>query len=399
MKSKIIYIFFIGEILFPSIALTAPLDEFLTATHGFEPWHGEGEVGMDVMNSSVDIFKMRENKTNVGGSSIGDYTGGHVRGGLALTRRLWVDGAAWSRKITTPYDKGESLTLQGGAQFQVTQPFGWFPAVALRMSAWRDSSSEAVKASPSSITMAGASTTADKIRVEQPYDEQVQLDLISTWQMSHNSTFSTFLSYGKSKVDFENLYVTNLKNVQVNSWKGNANGEFKVLMYEDGSKTGVQLTCMSANCSVSMGRENGDYLNATYPNSADLPRLPVTSSTVPEGLNIGYDANYYQLGGMYSWYTPQWRTRLGYRYMKLNRDLDPAVTQAGKALIDSNHFLSGEVGYKPPFKMFEHIGLFVRGQLMMNQFVGELPFTYNLFSAHKFDSRYGLVTFGVTGGF
>jgi hypothetical protein len=33
---------------------------------------------------------------------------------------------------------------------------------------------------------------------------------------------------------------------------------------------------------------------------------------------------------------------------------------------------------------------------MRNQFVGEVPFTYNGFTASKFDHRYGFVSFGMT---
>ena len=36
-----------------------------------------------------------------------------------------------------------------------------------------------------------------------------------------------------------------------------------------------------------------------------------------------------------------------------------------------------------------------RAQLMSNQFVGDIPFTYDGFTAGKFDRRYGFVSFGM----
>lgn len=371
------WIVLVGGVLWPCALQTAPLDEFLTATPGFAPLHGEGEVGVNMMNNQIDVLGIREGKTDPRNSAIGDYSGVHMRGGLALSRRLWLDGGALVRKITTPYDSGESVSLHGAAQFLVLQPLGWFPAMALRLSAWGDSASEAVKGSPSSITLGGTTVTADKVRVEQPWDEQVQLDLISTWHLTPSTRLSMFASYGKSSVYFDNLYVTTI------SANGlTATGQFLLKQTNTSGSTGIKGTCVS-DC--------GQVLDFTMPAPADMQ--------VPEGLNIGYDSDYYQVGGMYGWMSPQWRARLGYRYIKLNRDVDQAVTDMGKTVIDSNHFLTGEVGYKPPFPLFEHAGLFVRGQVMMNQFVGEIPFSYNAFSSHKFDNRYGLITAGVTGGF
>ncbi|MBF0613852.1 MAG: hypothetical protein G8237_06760 [Magnetococcales bacterium] len=360
-----------------TVAGAAPLDEFLTANPGFQPWHGEGELGVDLMNSTVDLFKLRGDP-DPRNPAIGDYRGVHLRGGLALTRRLWVDGGAWSRKIITPYDNGESLTLQGGMQFQVAQAFGAFPAVALRMSGWRDSASEAVKGSSTTVTLGGVTGTAQQIRVAEPRDEQLQWDLISTWNLSNQSTLSFSLGYGKSRVDFDNLFITDLSTDALS-----VSGQFLIKPHTElnGSR-GISGVCVSACDRV-----------------LDFTVTDTNGQPVPDGLAIGYQSDYFQVGGMYAWLSPEWRARLGYRFVKWNRDVDTYVTQMGKAVIDSNHFLTGEVGYKPPHKFFEHVGFFLRGQVMMNQFVGEIPFTYNAFSAHKFENRYGLITVGVTGGF
>ncbi|MBF0190875.1 MAG: hypothetical protein HQL99_06950 [Magnetococcales bacterium] len=377
MKYRWVWLSVLGGLMVSTGLRAAPLDEFLNANPGFEAWHGEGEVGMDVMNSTVDLFNMR-GETDPRNSAIGDYRGAHARGGLALSRRLWVDGGVWSRKVITPYDSGESVTLHGAAQFQVVPSFGVFPSVALRLSAWRDSASEAVKGSPSTVTMGGTSVTTQQIRVEEPRDDQVQLDLINTWNMTNNTTLSMFVSYGKSTVEFDSVDVTGLSVGGLT-----ASGQFLLKPYtlSDGAR-GISGVCIS---------QCGRVLDFKVPSP--------NGQDVPEGMNIGYESNYYQAGGMYAWMSPQWRARLGYRFVKWNRDVDDAVTQMGKTVIDVNHFVTGEVGYKPPFPLFEHAGLFLRGQLMANQFVGEIPFTYNAFSAHKFESRYGLVTVGVAGGF
>ncbi|MBF0418495.1 MAG: hypothetical protein HQL86_09640, partial [Magnetococcales bacterium] len=202
MLKKVGWMMAVSGVALSAISHAAPLDEFLTANPGFDPLHGEGEIGADMMNRTVDLFKMRGDP-DPRNNAIGDYRGLHARGGLALTRRLWVDGGAWSRKIITPYDSGESFALHGAAQFQVLQPLGAFPALALRLSGWRDSAAEAVKGSPTSITQGDLSVTANGIRIDSPRDEQVQIDLIGTWTLPRNTALSTFVSYGKSSVNFD----------------------------------------------------------------------------------------------------------------------------------------------------------------------------------------------------
>ncbi|MEO5347985.1 MAG: hypothetical protein H7834_16660 [Magnetococcus sp. YQC-9] len=370
---------------------SAPLDEFVTANPGFEPWHGEGEVGVDMMNRKVDLFKFR----------------GDARGGLALTRRLWVDAGAWDRKIITPYDNGASLALHGAAQFQVTEPFGAFPAIALRVSGWRDSASEANKGSPTSLSAGGTAVSTDAIRIDHPRDTQIQLDLLNTWNLASNTSLTAFASVGKSSVDFDNLFVTNLNNVKgtppgmnTGEWSGSAAGNFQLKQASENGKNGIKATCMTSDgCAYGFSDSQGNAFAGVLPQGDSFPVMSVAGVTVPSGLNIGYDSTFYQLGGSIAWMSPEWRARLGYRFVKWNRDVDEAVTQLGKNVIDTNHLLTGEIGYKPPFPLFEHAGFFVRGQLMKNQFVGEVPFSYNAFSAHKFDHRYGLITLGVTAGF
>jgi len=42
----------------------------------------------------------------------------------------------------------------------------------------------------------------------------------------------------------------------------------------------------------------------------------------------------------------------------------------------------------------KHGALFIRGYAMTNQFLGEIPFSYTPYTAHRFDERYGFVSAG-----
>ncbi|MBF0369653.1 MAG: hypothetical protein HQL52_09380 [Magnetococcales bacterium] len=342
----------------PLWAWCAPLDEFLTAQPGYAPGHGEIEVGWDMMNKTVDLFGVREPDSR--GEDIGDYTGGHIRGGLALTKRLWIDGGLWKRGVKTPYDDGESIGWQLGSQLQMTYHMGWLPALALRLSYWGNRANEANKGSATNV----ASLTVDTIRVDNPKDHQTQVDLIATWALSEKSLMTLFAGGGRSKTDFD------------------------------------RLSLSLGGCEYSLDESpnnDSDYAYLAPNDSRNCVGFGFSESFHP-AMFLRYDSKYWQMGGHYQWMNDKWRARLGYRFIKVDRDeLDALVTQYGKTGVtyDSNHILTAELGYK----ITPSIGGFVRSQLMKRQFVGELPLTYNPFSAHKFEEPYGILTLGLTSGF
>lgn len=353
----------------PSITTAAPMDEFLTALPGHKPGHGEVEIGYDVMNSTVDILNIRKGSLDARGESIGNYSGGHIRADLALTKRLHADATLWKRGLKTPFDAGESIAWQGALQYQATVNLDWLPAIALRLSGWGDSADQVLKNSPTRLFDQQTDWfTARKMRVTDPKDLQFQGDIIGSWTLAENTLFSLFLSRGKSQVDFGGAFAEPAK--------------FQGCEYEiSGTGTGFQGSLVNAtdNCPI------------TSFSSSDIP--------IPDGLHIRYDSSYIQLGGSLQWFNEKWRSRIGYRFQKWDRgELDDAVRlyqHADKIVYDTNHHLTAEVGYK----VLDKTGIFIRSQVTQHQFVGDVPFSYNLFSSHKFKGRYGFLTFGIVQGF
>ena len=354
----------------PTLTTAAPLDELLVALPGHAPYHGEIEVGYDVMNGTVDLFNVREGSLDARGEQIGNYSGAHIRGRLALTRRLGIDASLWKRGVKTPFDKGESMAWQGALQYQATVNLGWLPAVALRISGWGDSTDQVLKGSETNLfNQANRLMNTRKMRVEDPKDLQFQGDVIGSWTIDEHTLISLFLGMGKSKVDFGGAFA------ETETFPG--------CEYEMSSTgTGFQGTLVHAN---------GDCPVTAFNNNA----IPI-----PDGLYIRYDATYFQLGGNVQWFNNAWRYRIGYRYQKWDRgELDDAIRlyqhTADKTVYDTNHHLTAEVGYK----ILDQTGIFLRSQVMQHQFVGDVPFSYNLFSSHKFKGRYGFLTFGLVQGF
>lgn len=360
-------VFFLWSI----VAMAAPLDEFLMALPGHAPGHGELEVGYDVMNSAVDLLNMREGYQDSRGDSIGNYSGAHVRGTLALTRRLSADVALWKRGMETPFDEGESVAWQGAVQYQATVNLGWLPAVALRVSGWGDSADEVLKGSMTNLFNQGnALLAARTTRVEDPRDMQFQGDMIGSWSIGRDTVFSLFGSMGTSRV--------------------RSGGVFAELDASPGCEHEIVATSTGR---IDLRLSEGDPGSCFSLTDINL------SFPVPTGLFIRYDATYMQVGGSLQWFNDTWRSRFGYRFQAWDRgDLDDAVLlyqHAERISYETNHHITAEVGYK----LREQTGIFVRGQAMQYQFVGDVPFSYNLFSAHKFKSRYGFLTFGIVQGF
>lgn len=334
----------------------APLDALLTANQINIPGKGEVEVSYDLINSSLDFMNVRD--TNGSSTSVGDYKGAHVRGGVAITPQLWVDGALWQRQIDYRSFLAKLNTWQLAGQYKVIEGAGYVPSVAVRLGAWGNYADSLTKFT--NTTVAGTKFTS--ATVTDPKDTQYQLDLIGTWPVSQRTEVSVFASAGASRVSFDSVSATS-----------RARGcEYNVAFSETGSVSTLAQPC---NAAVVVTR-------FTQPISA----------TVNINKEAKYTASYYQAGIMAAWHGDDWRVRGGYQYQTINRsEIDNIILSRGNTPYKHNHVLVGEVSYQA----FKHTTVFLRGQYMTNQFNGEVPMAYNSLTADRFNQRYGIVSTGL----
>lgn len=364
------------------IAIAAPLDELLAIQPEQRPLHGEVEVAWDGMNKMIDLFGVRGDQYAASGTNVGDYAGYHLRGGLALDKHLWSFGSYWKRAAKTPYDDGDDRTYQAGLQLQVTKNKDMLPAISLRISGWGNSTGEVIKGSKTPMGGGRFAMDADSIVIKKPQDKQFQGDIIGTWAVTPATSISLFSSMGISEVKFSDLYAA----ISGCNYKVD-----RIMMpneFTGGLNTGISLKATNAA---------GDP-NCSMPEFS-APMELFGRPDMPTGMYIGYDASYYQFGGNAQWFNNDWLLKLGYRFQKWDRsELDDAVAKfqhADKTVYDTNNHITGEVNYK----LLPNVAAFVRSQYMTNQFLGEIPYSYNLYSSHKFDASYGIMTFGITAGF
>jgi hypothetical protein len=341
-------------------AHAAPLDALLSANKPNTPGSAEIEAAYDVVNSTVDIFNIRDKDSDYSGTNVGDYRGAHLRAGVAVTPDIWVDGGFWQRRIDYQRDEASIRTWQLGAQYKWLDALGYRPAMAVRLGAWGNSSGSLEKTSPTRFR----GSTLDTVKVDAPEDRQVQLDLIATWALGDNLEVSSFAGAGTSRT-------------KINAVSG---------------------TAALAGCNYNIGFSETNFVATLAQPCAGIQRVEGRNSTL--GINVYEEAQYsarFLHGGVSGkWRSGPWQLRAGYQYQRLDRGrIDDIVAQRGGKAVKSNHVLVGEVAYR----IAGNLSLFGRGQYMTNQFTGEIPFAYNTFTAGRFDKRYGIVSVGVMADF
>ncbi|MDD2774821.1 MAG: hypothetical protein PHU06_02580 [Gallionella sp.] len=330
--------------------LAAPLDALLTAVPNDKAGAAKLELGYDVINNTLDVFGVRAKDPVYGGTNVGDYNGFHLRGGYAITEKLWVDGGVWQRNIAYRNEQENITSWQLATQYRLTDQGSQAGQYAVRLGMWGNVAPIVTKNSATSIP----NINLQSVSVSKPQDFQVQADLIGTWAMGMQSQLSAFIGAGVSRI-------------AVGTLTGKVNGcDYNIVSNAQGTYASLNAPC-------------NNLTSASYSSPSTLAQW------------LSYTSQYYQLGGQFQWRKENWQVNTGYQFQYLNRDqVDAAIVQRGGIAYKTNHIVVAEIERK----MDKHLALFARGQVMSNQFVGEMPFTYNSSTASKFGRLYGFTSFG-----
>jgi hypothetical protein len=342
-----------------SAAHAAPLDALLSANKSTVPGKVEIEAGYDVVNKTVDVFNVRNRDDDFAGTNVGDYHGGHLRGGVAVTPSLWIDGGFWQRTLDYRNDRARLNSWQVAAQYKFLDGVGMVPTMAGRVGAWGNYADSLNKTTPTTLS----GVTLNSVNVRDPRDRQFQADLIASWPVLQQGEVSAFIGGGASRVTLGSV-----------------------------AGTATQNGC---NYNLAFGRTEVTGTLAQFCNAGVVvDRFTATNSTI--GINVydeaEYHARFMHAGLSGKWLAGNWQFRAGYDYQRLKRDsVDDIISQRGGKPVDNNHTFVGELMYR----VTDNVSLFGRGQLMLKQFTGDIPFAYNTLTASRFDKKYGFVTAGV----
>jgi hypothetical protein len=426
-----------SSLLNTGLPQAAPLDPLMSSRHTTETWHGELEISIDSMSDAIDVLDIRGGHQDFAGTSVGDYSGGHLQGGIALTEQFWLEGSWWDRTLDYHIEAFNLQSWHLSTQYRLNDGLGVaIPDLALKATLWGNYAAQLTKSSSTSLF----GRTVDKIDILKPKDNQWQMDVVATWDLSDATELTLFAGGGQIDTDFDKLLASGrvsgvvdvndtgtIQTILDNREHPLVESTLDSLLASDPRFSAVTAEqpmtvteCLDGICGIAFTViEGGDSATITV----DVDMQPVVEGKtftdleialspqsnkisvagidvldniygVGSGLGIQHDAKYYQLGGSLMWYNRNWRLRGGYKMLYVDRgEYEDLVQQFGRtAEIDKiNNILVGDLTYR----LTKKTALFLRGQVMSNQFLGEIPFSYTPYTAHRFDEKYGFISAGI----
>lgn len=347
----------------------APLDALLDAEGPVAPAlladgrpHLQLELAGDLANSTVDVLHLRSSDPVYAGTKIGNYHGSHLRAALGW-QHLTLQGSLWQRRLQDRSDLYRLDTWQLAAQWRLSAaPQADDGALALRASVWGNRADQLVRNTSTRLSNSGIDTQVRDVLLQAPRDRQTQLDLIGSRRHGAH-LWSGFVGAGRSQI-------------------GNQ---------------GVSGHSSIGNCPYLLDFGPTDLVATPTGSCAGGVFIVVPNGLLPYAAlpETNYSASYVHGGASYGWQSGDWGLRLGYEFQRWQRPIDDLIRQRGAQAYTDNHILIGEGRYA----LHANLSLLLRGQLMRNQFAGELPLAYNSISASRFGKKYGLVSVGLQAGF
>ncbi|HEY9032312.1 MAG TPA: hypothetical protein VIN71_00100 [Pseudomonadales bacterium] len=333
----------------PAITTAAPLDALLQAEA-----RSRLAAGYDFMNETFDVLDFSDDY----GVDSSDYDGWHLDGSLAIGRRIAVDASWRQREVSVGNFAAELDSWQLAAHVVLLDGEGAGPGLALRASAWQNQAGTVER----QYNLGLAATQTSQIRIEDPSDSQLQLDLVFSLPLAEQLLFSSLVSIGNSTVDFDSISGTGL---------------YQGCLYDLAFTASEYIGTLAAPCFE-------DTVVTSFSKSYDANDVNVYRE-------LRYDAQFVQAGLNLAWQTQNWLLHGGYLFYYTRRDkVDDAIEARGDTAYYSNHTLVGRIAYR----VVGTLWLDLTGQYMHNQFISEIPLAYNSLTAKHFNKHYGLLSIG-----
>jgi hypothetical protein len=345
-------------------AYSAPDDEFLRAepTTGYNNSHLTGEVSYDLVNSTTDIFNLRQSQGAVSANA-GDYQGGHATLNYKFSSAISGSASYWRRNIDYGQDTNSINSWSLGLNYD---PFAWDNATdraVFRFSLWGDTANKLNKSSPTIVN----GTTFNQLSVNNPQDLQAQIDAIFSTKINQANQLTFFVSGGLSKVSVDEIN-TSLR-------RGNCN--FNVNINSNNIANGN----LASPCAVGTNQ----LQSATFSSNASDFGVDIKK-------DLNYTAQFIGFGGSWRWTYDKFTSDLGYQFQYINRsDVDSRISASGGSPLKTNQ----TVGLDLSYKINDQLAIFFRNQAFQYNFVGTIPLLYNSQTANKLDRFYGYSSLGL----
>ncbi len=343
----------------------APLDALLTATPERATPQLRVELGLDLVNRSIDFSTSADPAEQNPATTAGNYRGGQVLAAWRASDRLWLSGGLWQRRVSNAVDHFDYTSWQVAAQWRFNDANGGMPALALRLGAWGNRAAATEATTP--VRVPGA--ILDTVTVDSPSDRQLQADLVATWPLSAQLDVSAVVSAGRSQLHYGGLTATTTRN-----------GCPYNLVF-----TGNDIFGTLARACTGSG---GGVIRQFYDSSGDYG--------VDVAREIAWGGRFLQAGANVRWLQGDWQLAGGYLFHTMRRDhVDAVLARRGDPVHRHNHVFMAEAAWR----LRPQVSLFGRAQISSNLFMQDIPVTYNASTSGSFGNRYSLLTLGVRADF
>jgi hypothetical protein len=316
------------------------------------------------MNESLDVFKVRESDPLTAGTKAGDYHGTYLSGAVKVAQGAWLSGVLGQRYLSSTSDTYNYTNWQVAGLYRFREAKDNWPGMAVRLSAWGNYAS--ATESTSAVVVPGAKLNT--VKITDPADQQLQADLIGSWNLSPRSDMSAFVSVGSSQLSYGTLSATTTRNGCDYNVAFTGNNIYGVL---------------AAPCAIA-----GGVIQQFYDSSG--------AYGVDVASEIAWRGTFLQAGLNGSWQRGPWTWQAGYLFHIVKRErVDDILVSRGKEVFTQNHNLTLQAAYR----IAPHLSVFGRGQLSSNLFFNDIPVTYNSSTSDRFGSKYSLFSVGLRADF
>lgn len=348
-----------------AVVQAAPLDALLTATPERASSRLRVDVGLDLVNRSLDFSTSADPAEQNPATTSGDYRGGQLLAAWRASDRLWLSGGLWQRRISNAVDHFDYTGWQLAGQWRLTDASGRMPALALRLGAWGNRASVTEATTP--VRVPGA--ILDTVTVDSPSDRQLQADLVATWPLSTQLDVSAVLSAGRTQLRYGGLTATTTRN-----------GCPYNLVF-----TGNDIFGTLAQPCTGTG---GGVIRQFYDSSGDYG--------VDVAREIAWGGRFLQIGANVRWLQGDWQLAGGYLLHAVRRDdVDAILARRGNPVHRHNHVFVAEAAYR----VLPQVSVFGRAQVSSHLFLHDIPVTYNASTSGSFGNRFSLITLGLRADF
>lgn len=321
------------------------------------------EPAYDFVSDTTDYEGPVANGEAVDSVKISRYEGAHLMGDLRVNDDVMINFGQWKREFANKRDQFSLVSRQAAIQYRL--PWSWLGnSYALRLGWWSNQAGELLKSSYTRLEQIKITSLV----VEQPVDQQQQLNFMVARDLDATRQLSAFVGIGQSRVNYKRITGTLVDEKDC---------EYRFELDKTAGRVEQQGRCGNLLSSITIMPNETSITNNLGFNPAD---------------DLQYRSLFFQLGVGYSWRTRYWQSRFGYYFQRFDRGrVDQRIKQSSGNNVEDNHSVSADIAYH----FNRSVSVFWRGEYVTSRLLTMVPLSYNAYTAERFSEAGLFFTVGL----